>query len=66
MRSNFESRWITSATSCEVRWIRIDDMLDAFRRQAARRHAKAAVEVEVEVEADELRVKSPRGDTDTI
>lgn len=42
----------------EVRWMRMDDMLESFRRQANRRHAEA--------EAEELGGSSPRGHTETI
>lgn len=42
----------------EVRWMRMDDMLDSFRAQANRRHAEA--------EAGELGGKGPRGFTETL
>jgi hypothetical protein len=42
----------------EVRWMRMDDMLEALRGQANRRHAEA--------EAEELGGKGPIGFTETL
>jgi hypothetical protein len=42
----------------ETRWMRMDDMLEAFRNQAHRREAEA--------EAEELGGKIPRAFTDTL